>query len=162
MLHTFIIIVAQLKNHGFTLLVFRLPSGVKKVFHPIICCALSADLAAVAFGFLSQSGLDPVLGTTFQSVCCLHLVHSFSDVEQQQMTTIVTTKCLYYFVPQAISCFSFLSCVSFHYVLCFLLLHIVLVENKTWRAHFRQFPLTNLGSLWYSEQRWTGYDNFIL
>ena len=41
---------------------FRLPSGVKKVFHPIICCALSADLAALAFGYFSQSGLDPVLG----------------------------------------------------------------------------------------------------
>ncbi|KAF4401776.1 hypothetical protein G4B88_000824 [Cannabis sativa] len=39
-----------------------LPSGVKKVFHPIICCALSADLAALAFGYLSRSGLDPVLG----------------------------------------------------------------------------------------------------
>ncbi|KAK8578989.1 hypothetical protein V6N13_142227 [Hibiscus sabdariffa] len=39
-----------------------LPSGVKKVFHPIICCALSADLAAVAFGYLSQSGVDAVLG----------------------------------------------------------------------------------------------------
>ncbi|KAJ4728548.1 plastidal glycolate/glycerate translocator 1, chloroplastic [Melia azedarach] len=39
-----------------------LPSDVKKVFHPIICCALSADLAAVAFGYFSRSGLDPVLG----------------------------------------------------------------------------------------------------
>ncbi|KAG6636294.1 plastidal glycolate/glycerate translocator 1, chloroplastic [Carya illinoinensis] len=39
-----------------------LPSGVKKVFHPIICCAVSADLAALAFGYLSRSGLDPVLG----------------------------------------------------------------------------------------------------
>ncbi|KAG9150485.1 hypothetical protein Leryth_010861 [Lithospermum erythrorhizon] len=39
-----------------------LPSGLKKVFHPIICCALSADLAAFAFGYLSKSGLDPVLG----------------------------------------------------------------------------------------------------
>nr|DAD19232.1 TPA_asm: hypothetical protein HUJ06_020695 [Nelumbo nucifera] len=39
-----------------------LPSDVKKVFHPIICCALSADLAAFAFGYLSQSGLDAVLG----------------------------------------------------------------------------------------------------
>ncbi|KAH9687205.1 Plastidal glycolate/glycerate translocator 1 [Citrus sinensis] len=38
-----------------------LPSDVKKVFHPIICCALSADLAALAFGYLSKSGLDPVL-----------------------------------------------------------------------------------------------------
>ncbi|KAF5935943.1 hypothetical protein HYC85_027072 [Camellia sinensis] len=41
----------------------RLPAGVKKVFHPIICCALSADLAAFAFGYLSRSGIDPVLGT---------------------------------------------------------------------------------------------------
>ncbi|CAA6667028.1 unnamed protein product [Spirodela intermedia] len=39
-----------------------LPSDVKKVFHPIICCALSADLAAVAFGYFSRSGLDAVLG----------------------------------------------------------------------------------------------------
>ncbi|XP_078442074.1 plastidal glycolate/glycerate translocator 1, chloroplastic [Wolffia australiana] len=39
-----------------------LPSDAKKVFHPIICCALSADLAAVAFGYFSRSGLDAVLG----------------------------------------------------------------------------------------------------
>ncbi|XP_068650882.1 plastidal glycolate/glycerate translocator 1, chloroplastic [Aristolochia californica] len=39
-----------------------LPSGVKTVFHPIICCAVSADLAALAFGYFSGSGLDPVLG----------------------------------------------------------------------------------------------------
>ncbi|KAK9985223.1 hypothetical protein SO802_034748 [Lithocarpus litseifolius] len=39
-----------------------LPSDVKKVFHPIICCAVSADLAALAFGYFSRSGLDPVLG----------------------------------------------------------------------------------------------------
>ncbi|XP_057466634.1 plastidal glycolate/glycerate translocator 1, chloroplastic-like [Actinidia eriantha] len=39
-----------------------LPSDVKKVFHPIICCALSADLAALAFGYFSRSGIDPVLG----------------------------------------------------------------------------------------------------
>ncbi|TKY70250.1 Plastidal glycolate/glycerate translocator 1 [Spatholobus suberectus] len=39
-----------------------LPSSVKKVFHPIIFCAASAELTAVAFGFLSNSGLDPVLG----------------------------------------------------------------------------------------------------
>ncbi|KAM7256505.1 hypothetical protein ACFE04_012246 [Oxalis oulophora] len=38
------------------------PAALKKVFHPIICCALSAELAAVAFGYLSGSGLDPVLG----------------------------------------------------------------------------------------------------
>ncbi|RDY03997.1 Plastidal glycolate/glycerate translocator 1, chloroplastic, partial [Mucuna pruriens] len=39
-----------------------LPSNVKKVFHPIICCALSADLTALAFGYVSKSGLEPVLG----------------------------------------------------------------------------------------------------
>ncbi|XP_042483761.1 plastidal glycolate/glycerate translocator 1, chloroplastic-like [Macadamia integrifolia] len=39
-----------------------LPSDIKKVFHPIICCGLSADLAALAFGYLSKSGLDAVLG----------------------------------------------------------------------------------------------------
>ncbi|PPR96998.1 hypothetical protein GOBAR_AA23658 [Gossypium barbadense] len=39
-----------------------LPSAVKKVLHPIICCALSADLAAVAFGYISHSGVDAVLG----------------------------------------------------------------------------------------------------
>ncbi|KAG0474751.1 hypothetical protein HPP92_014437 [Vanilla planifolia] len=40
----------------------RLPSGVKKVFHPIVCCAVSADLAAAAFGYFSRSGFDAVLG----------------------------------------------------------------------------------------------------
>ncbi|KAH7835693.1 hypothetical protein Vadar_028864 [Vaccinium darrowii] len=39
-----------------------LPSDLKKVFHPIICCALSADIAAWAFAYLSNSGIDPVLG----------------------------------------------------------------------------------------------------
>uniref|UniRef100_A0A1D1YV39 Uncharacterized protein ywbG n=1 Tax=Anthurium amnicola TaxID=1678845 RepID=A0A1D1YV39_9ARAE len=39
-----------------------LPPDVKKVFHPIICCILSADMAAIAFGYLSQSGMDAVLG----------------------------------------------------------------------------------------------------
>ncbi|XP_014519489.1 plastidal glycolate/glycerate translocator 1, chloroplastic [Vigna radiata var. radiata] len=39
-----------------------LPSSLKKVFHPIICCAASAELAAIALGFLSKSGLDAVLG----------------------------------------------------------------------------------------------------
>ncbi|XP_043694264.1 plastidal glycolate/glycerate translocator 1, chloroplastic-like [Telopea speciosissima] len=38
------------------------PSDIKMVFHPIICCALSADLAALAFGYLSKSGVDAVLG----------------------------------------------------------------------------------------------------
>ncbi|PAN48201.1 hypothetical protein PAHAL_9G367400 [Panicum hallii] len=42
-----------------------LPAGVKKVLHPIISCALSADLAAVAYGYLSGSGLDAVLGDYF-------------------------------------------------------------------------------------------------
>lgn len=39
-----------------------LPSNVKKVFHPIICCALSADLTAYAFSYLSKSGFEPILG----------------------------------------------------------------------------------------------------
>ncbi|KAL6008232.1 Plastidal glycolate/glycerate translocator 1, chloroplastic [Asimina triloba] len=39
-----------------------LPSNVKTVFHPIVCCALSADLAAIAFGYFSRSGTDAVLG----------------------------------------------------------------------------------------------------
>ncbi|KAF8412895.1 hypothetical protein HHK36_000867 [Tetracentron sinense] len=39
-----------------------LPSDVKKVFHPIICCALSADLAALAFGYFTQSGMNAILG----------------------------------------------------------------------------------------------------
>jgi len=38
---------------------------VKKVLHPIICCAASAELTAVVFGFLSKSGLDPVLGINY-------------------------------------------------------------------------------------------------
>lgn len=42
--------------------IFRLPGDIKKVFHPIICCALSADLAAFAYGYLSKMGLNPVLG----------------------------------------------------------------------------------------------------
>ncbi|PIA50405.1 hypothetical protein AQUCO_01300857v1 [Aquilegia coerulea] len=39
-----------------------LPSNIKSVLHPIISCALSADLAAYAFGYFSQSGTDAVLG----------------------------------------------------------------------------------------------------
>ncbi|GJN20228.1 hypothetical protein PR202_gb07580 [Eleusine coracana subsp. coracana] len=39
-----------------------LPPGVKKVLHPIISCALSAELAAAAYGYVSGSGLDAVLG----------------------------------------------------------------------------------------------------
>ncbi|XP_051151599.1 plastidal glycolate/glycerate translocator 1, chloroplastic [Andrographis paniculata] len=39
-----------------------LPSQVKQLFHPIICCALSADLAAFVYGVVSKSGFDPVLG----------------------------------------------------------------------------------------------------
>lgn len=39
-----------------------LPTNVKKIFHPIICCALSADLAAFLFGFVSKAGTDAVLG----------------------------------------------------------------------------------------------------
>ncbi|KAL8555516.1 hypothetical protein ACS0TY_003359 [Phlomoides rotata] len=39
-----------------------LPSTVKKVFHPIICRALSSELAAFAYGKLSNFGLNHVLG----------------------------------------------------------------------------------------------------
>ncbi|CAO2838067.1 unnamed protein product [Amaranthus hypochondriacus] len=39
-----------------------LPSVLKMLFHPIICCALAADLAAFAFGYISKSGIEPVLG----------------------------------------------------------------------------------------------------
>ncbi|KAI7728657.1 hypothetical protein M8C21_010223 [Ambrosia artemisiifolia] len=39
-----------------------LPSGLRKVFHPIICCALAADLAAFAFGYFSKAGFYPILG----------------------------------------------------------------------------------------------------
>lgn len=38
-----------------------LPSNIKKVFHPIICCAFAADLAALAYGYFSGSGVDAVL-----------------------------------------------------------------------------------------------------
>ncbi|KAF9617409.1 hypothetical protein IFM89_036330 [Coptis chinensis] len=43
------------------ILICRLPSNVKKVLHPIISCTLSADLAAFAYGYFSQSGMDSVL-----------------------------------------------------------------------------------------------------
>lgn len=51
---------------------FRLPSALKMLFHPIICCALSADLAAFAFGYISKSGIEPVLGlwTTLLWIYC--------------------------------------------------------------------------------------------
>lgn len=39
-----------------------LPAKVKNVFHPILCCAISADLAAIAYGYLSKSGTNTVLG----------------------------------------------------------------------------------------------------
>ncbi|XP_054825023.1 plastidal glycolate/glycerate translocator 1, chloroplastic-like isoform X1 [Prosopis cineraria] len=39
-----------------------LPSNLKSVLHPIICCALSADLTALAFGYVSKLGFEPVLG----------------------------------------------------------------------------------------------------
>lgn len=42
---------------------FRLPSNVKKVFHPIICCAFAADVAALAYGYFSKCGIDAVLGS---------------------------------------------------------------------------------------------------
>ncbi|CAA6657247.1 unnamed protein product [Spirodela intermedia] len=39
-----------------------LPSDVRRIFHPIVCCVLSADLAAIIFGYLSRSGMNHVLG----------------------------------------------------------------------------------------------------
>ncbi|XP_051198793.1 plastidal glycolate/glycerate translocator 1, chloroplastic isoform X1 [Lolium perenne] len=39
-----------------------LPSGIKTVLHPIISCALSANFSAVAYGYLSGSGMDAALG----------------------------------------------------------------------------------------------------
>ncbi|KAJ3681657.1 hypothetical protein LUZ60_014230 [Juncus effusus] len=38
-----------------------LPNDIKKIFHPIICCALSADLAAVSYAYVSKSGINSVL-----------------------------------------------------------------------------------------------------
>lgn len=46
----------------------RFPSAVKVIFHPIISCAFSADLAAIAYGYFSQSGLDAVLGNYLTKV----------------------------------------------------------------------------------------------
>jgi hypothetical protein len=47
---------------------FRLPSGIKTVLHPIISCALSANFSAVAYGYLSGSGMDAALGLEFHSI----------------------------------------------------------------------------------------------
>lgn len=55
-------------------MVFRLPSDVKKIFHPIICCALSADVAALAYGHLSQLGLNSVLGKDVAYIHGLYLL----------------------------------------------------------------------------------------
>ncbi|KAI0500353.1 hypothetical protein KFK09_018565 [Dendrobium nobile] len=46
----------------------RFPAFVKKIFHPIVCCAFSADLAAIAYGYFSRSGLDAVLGNYLTKV----------------------------------------------------------------------------------------------
>ncbi|XP_017216286.1 plastidal glycolate/glycerate translocator 1, chloroplastic-like [Daucus carota subsp. sativus] len=40
----------------------RLPSCAMKVIHPIISCVLFAEIAALAFGFLSRAGFYNVLG----------------------------------------------------------------------------------------------------
>lgn len=45
-----------------------LPPGVKKVLHPIISCALCADFAALAYGYISGFGLDAVLGAYLTKV----------------------------------------------------------------------------------------------
>ncbi|KAJ8426757.1 hypothetical protein Cgig2_029426 [Carnegiea gigantea] len=50
------------KPTPFSALEIWLPSGFKIVLHPIICCALSADFAAFAYGYISKSGFDEILG----------------------------------------------------------------------------------------------------
>ncbi|OIV92962.1 hypothetical protein TanjilG_20624 [Lupinus angustifolius] len=40
----------------------KLPSNVKKIVHPILFCSVSAILTAFVFGYISKSGLDPILG----------------------------------------------------------------------------------------------------
>ncbi|BAT73342.1 hypothetical protein VIGAN_01081600 [Vigna angularis var. angularis] len=53
-------------NYAFSYpFVFRLPSNLKKVFHPIIICATFAELSTIALEFLSKSGLDFVLGVNY-------------------------------------------------------------------------------------------------
>ncbi|KAL8488506.1 hypothetical protein ACS0TY_024692 [Phlomoides rotata] len=55
-------LLEQAHFYGQSQAALRLPSAMKMVFHPIICCALSSELAAFAYGKLSNFGLIPVLG----------------------------------------------------------------------------------------------------
>lgn len=50
-----------------------LPAQVKKVFHPIITCAVTADLAAYALGVASGKGFEKTLG-----VCSLPRFSEFA------------------------------------------------------------------------------------
>ncbi|PKU69842.1 Plastidal glycolate/glycerate translocator 1, chloroplastic [Dendrobium catenatum] len=60
----------------------RFPAFVKKIFHPIVCCAFSADLAAIAYGYFSRSGLDAVLDNLVGSTRLVkrHAAEIFSSV----------------------------------------------------------------------------------
>ena len=40
----------------------RLPADAKKVLHPIITCAITADLAAYALGLATSKGFEAALG----------------------------------------------------------------------------------------------------
>jgi len=40
----------------------RLPADAKKVLHPIISCAITANLAAIALGFATHTGFKSTLG----------------------------------------------------------------------------------------------------
>ncbi|CAM6126433.1 unnamed protein product [Calypogeia fissa] len=39
----------------------NLPAGIKKIFHPIITCAITADVAAFVFGYVSKTGFEGAL-----------------------------------------------------------------------------------------------------
>lgn len=38
------------------------PEAAKKVFHPIIVCAVTADIGAYALGMATGKGFEPTLG----------------------------------------------------------------------------------------------------
>ncbi|KAH8940771.1 hypothetical protein BDL97_14G002300 [Sphagnum fallax] len=46
----------------------RLPADAKKVLHPIISCAITANLAAIALGFATHTGFKSTLGRMVQVV----------------------------------------------------------------------------------------------
>uniref|UniRef100_A0ACD5THU7 Uncharacterized protein n=1 Tax=Avena sativa TaxID=4498 RepID=A0ACD5THU7_AVESA len=75
----------------------RLPSGIKKVLHPIICSALSADLAAGAYGYLSGSGLDAALGdylTKQRKLMKRHAAEIFTSIAVASTFSLYSTAIL--------------------------------------------------------------------